>query len=1338
MRKQLCGTLCLLLLAAVFVPAGLAADSARRDRSIQPSVQLGPSSAAATEPSQIPGMLHVKFTSQAMTRFSIHQNKASGVVETGLASIDALNREIDVRSIEGRPHEVKNKDLDAKLGISRWFVLEYDSGADVDAMVERYGADSNVEAVTGVYRVQFHAVPNDPQYNLNWGHNNTGQLLNYCWGCGGHPAGVPVGTPGFDCRAQQGWDSPQGYGSAGVVIAIIDSGTDVDHPDLNVVGGWDYIDNDANPDAVTDAHGTNTAGIASALTNNATGVAGAAGTCGIMALRASNNVHISNALVYAADNGARIVSMSFGFPGFKTLADVDNSLDYAWSSDVLMFASSANDNEGNLWVPAVHQRVIAVGAASPCGERKRSSSSAAEVNPGVFTDPNGYTCDGERWWGSNWGSNVQNAADAVEFIAPTILPSTDILGAGGYDPGSYFQWFNGTSCSCPYAAGVGALVRSLHPTWTNQQVWDRLRATATDIVSVESGAGWDQKTGYGMINAAAALALPDGIPYAPAGWGDVMVPTDVSTSTFDVAPFPAVLPGDGTTYFNWQYANVGTDDMDNPNDRGYRDGVLIYNAAGGTWPPTWRFGNLNLGGTVSGGRHTIRTAIDPFDVILELNEGNNQYARQFVWTPQPISANTLVVRAAPPVGNADWTVLSASGYPAEFASDGLAFDVNSTPGYWHGIAVHAASNADNYDLALMNPTADIFTGHDNASWTGIQSLNGAGFTDIVLANANQTSGNREAWLGNQFGDGTGNNIIEHRVSPLPEYNAALGATEVVNMAQNQMLFLREFYSADAGQVLITLDVHGAAQPAVLSVYDFSFVQGTTLDAAMSAVTNASGRAQILMNLTDFAYYGISVHRDPLDGAASVSMTLKIRPPVNVYAEHRVPGEKSVYCVPDGSGLPLTQAWLWDGVVGHNPVPADGTLHVTITTAAGVAIPGFPAEDIRLAGGTLIACPQGAIADGPTDASGVTTFTTPKSVGGQIYSGYGTYTQVQVLDVPSAAITYGPSSPIDFNSADISGDLEVNLVDVSRFSTDLNAGYNYRSDFRWDGVLNLLDLSRLAMAISATCGVPKVAAKAPMVSSNLAITFDAEGTQRAATLAPHQEATAYLVLTGPAAQKGVSAWEASLRTSDNLVVTGSTLGASSVNVGQDGDYVVGLGQEMKAAAGEPLRLATFRLLVTDDRPARLFLGASSIRSSGEDLPAVVIGTESDELEAVGVVADAEGAAAARINDGDAPRIGEESTFAFRGYRLSNAPNPFNPATEIRFELPQRGRIDVRIYDVAGRLVKELGGEVLPAGPHAVRWNGTDQRETGVVSGTYYYRLFVDGKKVDSARRMTLVK
>jgi hypothetical protein len=256
---------------------------------------------------------------------------------------------------------------------------------------------------------------------------------------------------------------------------------------------------------------------------NSLGSVGIAAGCSIMPLKVANSAgtmsftSIQNALMWGADHGANILSMSLG-AAIASDPATDSAIQYAFNAGCTILAATGNENKSTISYPAINANVIGVGAASPCGERKRSSSLSSEVNPGVSTDPNGYTCDGERWWGSNYGVTTAGAAGAVDVIAPTILPTTDRLGAAGYDPSDYSKWFNGTSCATPYAAGVCALIKSKNPSWTPAQIRTQLLTTAQDVVSVESGAGWDRYAGYGMVDAAAAVG---GAP-----------PTDQITVTF--------------------------------------------------------------------------------------------------------------------------------------------------------------------------------------------------------------------------------------------------------------------------------------------------------------------------------------------------------------------------------------------------------------------------------------------------------------------------------------------------------------------------------------------------------------------------------------------------------------------------------------------------------------------------------------------------------------------------------------------------------------------------------------------------------------------------------------
>jgi len=83
-----------------------------------------------------------------------------------------------------------------------------------------------------------------------------------------------------------------------------------------------------------------------------------------------------------------------------------------------------------------------------------------------------------------------------------------------------------------------------------------------------------------------------------------------------------------------------------------------------------------------------------------------------------------------------------------------------------------------------------------------------------------------------------------------------------------------------------------------------------------------------------------------------------------------------------------------------------------------------------------------------------------------------------------------------------------------------------------------------------------------------------------------------------------------------------------------------------------------------------------------------------------------------------------------------PNPFNPATDIKFSLPRQADVSLRLYDVSGRLVRSLLGETMTAGAHEVRWNGRDDSGRSVASGTYFARLVVAGEA--STRSLVLVR
>ncbi len=554
----------LAILAALLLVLAVAAGAAETPRTFVP-VQNGPTGQAEQVLPYVPDRVLVQLHNDpAKTMAAVPMELGAELpgARFGLPGLDALAAEAGVTRI-ARPF-LSPQRADKAAGLDRWFMLTVAAG-DMPALAARLAADPAVAAAQPDWRAFPAAVPNDPLYTAHWGHNNTAQMISYDWATYSH-TGPTVGTVGFDANAQAAWDVS--YGDPGVIIAIVDSGVDIYHEDLACMAGYDFGDGDTNPmdDSRSPGHGTCCAGVAAAVAGNGIGVAGIAGNCTIMPLKVADRrgtmsfTSITNAIYYAADHGADVISMSLG-AAITSDPATDAALQYAFNAGCVILAATGNENATVISYPAINPNVIGVGAASPCGERKRSSSLSTELNPGVFADPNGYTCDGERWWGSNYGTTTPDGAGAVDVIAPTIVPTTDISGTAGYNTGNYDLFFNGTSCATPYAAGVAALIKSAYPAYTAQQVRDQLCDTAQDVMSVESGGGWDKYTGYGMVDAAAAVAGGGGPVENPPVAAFVGTPT---SGTYPLAVAFSDQSSGTPTSWSWTFGDGGTSTAQNP------------------------------------------------------------------------------------------------------------------------------------------------------------------------------------------------------------------------------------------------------------------------------------------------------------------------------------------------------------------------------------------------------------------------------------------------------------------------------------------------------------------------------------------------------------------------------------------------------------------------------------------------------------------------------------------------------------------------------------------------------------------------------------------------------
>jgi subtilisin family serine protease len=339
---------------------------------------------------------------------------------------------------------------------------------------------------------------NDPRFPAQWHLDNTGQ---------------PNGTKLNDVRALGAW-AHVGGGKATVVIAIIDDGIDLDHPDLKANiwknpgrgardrHGRDFVDDSDrfNPrpkvfnlpfdnTKTNDIHGTPCAGVAAAVGNNGRGVTGIAWNCRLMAVKIlagpnlAPNDRIADAIRYAGRH-ADVLSCSWGVARHP---DIESAIDYAARTGrrgrgAVVCVATGNDHLSRIGFPSTHEQAIAVGA---CNDRGRRSA---------------Y---------SNFGQGIDIVAPSDDDSTRRQgITTTDVnLRGKGYSSGAYCDDFGGTSSATPLVAGVAALVLSAHPALKGSEVRDVLTSTAEKIDRANGNYrdGYSLQYGSGMVNAEAAV-----------------------------------------------------------------------------------------------------------------------------------------------------------------------------------------------------------------------------------------------------------------------------------------------------------------------------------------------------------------------------------------------------------------------------------------------------------------------------------------------------------------------------------------------------------------------------------------------------------------------------------------------------------------------------------------------------------------------------------------------------------------------------------------------------------------------------------------------------------------
>lgn len=291
-------------------------------------------------------------------------------------------------------------------------------------------------------------------------------------------------------NAIKAWDVTKG--DSNVVIGIVDTGVDWNHPDIkaniyrdkngNIVG-YDLggtigvPDNDPSEDkapplATTGYHGTHVAGIAAAVTNNLIGIASIGYNCSIMPVKVSRNdkrdsngepyiYYGPEGIKYAAEHGAKVINCSWGGYGYSNYEQ--EIIDYVVSLGALVVAAAGNENKKMPFYPASYNGVLSVG----------------------WIDSDGYT----KATNANYGYTID-----------VMAPGTSIISTWPQISGRKYKQISGSSMSAPLTAGLAGLVFSKYPEYSPLQVAERIRVTCDDIYNFNSDT-LKYLLGRGRINA---------------------------------------------------------------------------------------------------------------------------------------------------------------------------------------------------------------------------------------------------------------------------------------------------------------------------------------------------------------------------------------------------------------------------------------------------------------------------------------------------------------------------------------------------------------------------------------------------------------------------------------------------------------------------------------------------------------------------------------------------------------------------------------------------------------------------------------------------------------------
>ncbi|MFN3386642.1 MAG: S8 family serine peptidase [Candidatus Thermochlorobacter sp.] len=736
------------------------------------------------------GIVVVKLKGESATPFEVQATRAK--VERGLVTLQATMRAHGLWKIEPLwKAEYENKlrqTLASRIGtgelgeailtartpseaatrlcsdISRIYYLHYSDGANPTAVAAELSKLPEVEYAEPSYIYSLSFVPNDSAYGAR-------------------------GQDFFDYHnIPQAWEVSTG--SANVVIAILDTGIEFDHPDLqdkiwtnpgetgtdaqgrdkrsNGVDddgngfiddwrGWDFWESgtttatrDNNPIDEFSGHGTGTAGLAGASTNNGIGIASTGFNCRVMAVklggtrdRVRNVAFIDQGIIYAAINGANIINSSFGGPNRSRA--IEDAVNFATNAGALVVAASGNSGSEAPSYPAAYTNALSVGAVLHAG-------------PNV----------GQRAPFSNFGATVKVYAAGSAIL--TTVPGRPVDVKDGRFPSELYIQLSGTSFSCPIIAGIAGLIKAHHPTWSPLRIATQIRATAFGPISLrildadaalrrtvpglvafdlryddQSSSIIARIANYNAPTANAEFLLATAVP-------GVSIPTPritrgvINTGDTITLSFQVSLPS--TIDFTTTTALFRLDMVDNPSN--YSDAAFL-DLSRPAWLEQTRLAQFSTDfHAVKLVNRNVAWACADAGVVIRTLDGGRTWTRVAAPTSNnlycinALSENIAIVGDGPDSGPAKLYRTTDGGQTWQ--------EVNASGSFWNAIHFFDAQNgiAQSDAVSATDGFVLVKTTNGGASWTPISQTVSVGSGEFGLVGSFQFVGN-SGWFGTNKG-----------------------------------------------------------------------------------------------------------------------------------------------------------------------------------------------------------------------------------------------------------------------------------------------------------------------------------------------------------------------------------------------------------------------------------------------------------------------------------------------------------------------------------------------------------------------------------------------------------